>query len=181
MGLLEFKKNEFSQNGEDGILCRIFELIGTEQRACCEFGAWDGVHLSNTRALLLKGWSGLLIEGNASKHAQLRANYRENDKVKCINGMIQSADDLESALCQNGFVRPLDLLVIDIDGLDYYILEGLKIRPRVICIEVNAGHSPEAAMVSRELAESIGQPLSAVSALGVSLDIILLPLMRMPS
>ena len=43
-----------------------------------------------------------------------------------MNRMIGSADDLESALGQNALVSSLDLLVIDIDGLDYYILEGLK-------------------------------------------------------
>ena len=36
MGLLDFKENVFSQNGEDGILRRIFDLIGTEQRSCCD-------------------------------------------------------------------------------------------------------------------------------------------------
>ena len=39
----------------------------------------------------------------------------------------------------------------------------------MICIEVNGGHSPEATMISRELAETIGQPLLPVSALATKL------------
>jgi hypothetical protein len=163
MGLLSFKLNHFSQNGEDGILERIFHLIGTETKTCCEFGAWDGVHLSNTRNLLLRGWSGLLIEAEPKRFAKLRQNYSANQRAKCVHRLIADADDLELALSESGFPAVLDILVIDIDGLDYYILEGLKIRPRVICVEVNAGHSPESQVVfPRDLAaKGIGQPLSA--------------------
>ncbi len=163
MGLLSFKMDQFSQNGEDGIVERIFHLIGAETRTCCEFGAWDGVHLSNTRRLLLEGWSGLFIEADPRRFKKLKGNYSRNAKVGCVCKLVDNAHDLESALSQNGFLAALDILVIDIDGLDYYILEELKIRPRVICVEVNAGHSPESdAMLPRHLAaKNIGQPLAA--------------------
>jgi hypothetical protein len=162
MGLLKFKQNQFSQNGEDGIIRRIFELIGTETKSCCEFGAWDGVHLSNTRQLLLEGWSGLLIESDSKRFHQLRANYASSPEVKCANQRINNAADLELALSSHGFVFPLDLLVVDIDGLDYYILKELRIRPRLICIEVNSGHSPRCStLYPWETAEIVGQPLPA--------------------
>ena len=36
-----------------------------------------------------------------------------------------------------------DFVSIDVDGLDYQILKAFKKHlPKVICIEVNAGHSP---------------------------------------
>jgi hypothetical protein len=75
--------------------------------------------------------------------------------------MIDTAADLEVKLAENGFRDALDLLSIDIDGLDYYILEGLRIRPRVICVEVTSGHSPErTTMLLREVAaKGVGQPL----------------------
>jgi hypothetical protein len=163
MALLRFKYDQFSQNGEDGILARIFDLIGSESKTCCEFGAWDGVHFSNTRRLLLAGWSGLLVESDLQRFRQLENAYAGNENVKCSLQMIQSADDLELALSQNGFPAPLDLLVVDIDGLDYYIFKKLRVHPRVICIEVNAGHSPESrALLEHDVAaRSIGQPLSA--------------------
>src|SRR5579863_8320566 len=129
MGLLDFKNDQFSQNGEDGVFERVFDLIGTETRTCCEFGAWDGVHLSNTRKLLIAGWSGLLIEADPERFRRLRDNYSGNERVKCVCQLIRGADELDRALSQSGFLAPLDLLVIDIDGLDYYIFEQLKIRP----------------------------------------------------
>lgn len=167
MGLLRYKSDQFSQNGEDGILDRIFDLIGAETKTCCEFGAWDGVQLSNTRKLLLEGWSGLLIEADPKRFKKLKNNYSANKSVKCLCGLIDGADDLELALSQSGFLAALDILVIDIDGLDYYILEKLKIRPRVICVEVNAGHSPESkAVLPRDVAaKGIGQPLAAFCGL----------------
>ena len=121
------------------------------------------MHLSNTRRLFLTGWSGLLIEADPRRFKKLRNNYSENEKVKYLCKLIDGADDLEERYFQNGFMAPLDILVIDIDGLDYYILEGLKIRPRVICVEVNARHSPESeAMLPRDLATNgIGQPFAA--------------------
>ena len=54
-----------SQGGEDGVLLRLFERIGVGQKSFVEFGAWDGLHLSNTANLRLHhGWSGLLMEGS---------------------------------------------------------------------------------------------------------------------
>ena len=48
--LLEYKKHIFSQNGEDGIIEKIFEVIDVEHRTCFEVGAGDGIRFSNTVA-----------------------------------------------------------------------------------------------------------------------------------
>jgi len=163
MGLLAFGYNQFSQNGEDGILERIWSLVGIESRTCCEFGAWDGIHFSNTRRLLLSGWSGLLMEAGRARFKQLQANYRDCSNVRTLCRAVSEQDDLGEIVESARLRRDPDLLVIDIDGLDYYILEGLTCRPRVICIEVNAGHSPDSeALLPREVAaRNVGQPLPA--------------------
>ena len=53
-----FKKNVFSQNGEDGILEILLKklklLSKNKDNWCCEFGAWDGIHGSNTFNLIKK-------------------------------------------------------------------------------------------------------------------------------
>ena len=41
--LLDYKSDLYSQNGEDGIIAAIFDMIGTTTKTCCEFGAWDEV------------------------------------------------------------------------------------------------------------------------------------------
>ena len=45
---LKFRKNIYSQNGEDGILEEIIKRINLKEIEVCEFGAWDGKHYSNT-------------------------------------------------------------------------------------------------------------------------------------
>ena len=48
--LLQYASNVHSQGGEDGILDRLLQLVGTGPKHCIDIGAWDGVHLSNTRS-----------------------------------------------------------------------------------------------------------------------------------
>jgi len=46
----KYRKNLFSQNGEDGVVLEIIKRLKLNHRNkwCCEFGAWDGIHGSNT-------------------------------------------------------------------------------------------------------------------------------------
>ena len=72
--LTEFAADITSQWGENGVIEKIFDLISVQNQFCVEFGAWDGVHLSNTRPLLVGGdWKGLLIEGDADRDFVFRA------------------------------------------------------------------------------------------------------------
>ena len=48
--LLQYASNVHSQGGEDGILDRLLQLVGTGPKYCVDIGAWDGIHLSNTRS-----------------------------------------------------------------------------------------------------------------------------------
>ncbi len=137
--LTEFSENIYSQHGEDGIIGKIFELIGETSRVCIEFGAWDGFHLSNTANLWTHGWKGILIEGVESRYQELRKNIQNYDCL-CINEFVAPSgrNSLEAILDRNGVSHDIDLLSVDIDGDDYYILEGLeRLRPRVIICEYN--------------------------------------------
>ena len=54
----------YSQNDEDGIIQEIFSRIGTASKRFIEFEVQNGLE-SSCHYLLLKGWSGLWIEGSA--------------------------------------------------------------------------------------------------------------------
>lgn len=158
--LLLSKKNIFSQNGEDGVIDYIFKKMEITEGVCCEFGAWDGIHLSNARNLILHGWTAIMIEGEKGRLEQLKEAYKGNNKVI---GISEFVDDEKNNL-RNLFTRyeagqyvdKLDFLSIDIDGLDYYIFKSLDFKPKVICIEVNAGHDPNSrALVERSVAKNI--------------------------
>jgi hypothetical protein len=163
-GLLAYASNTYSQNGEDGIIARLFSVIGSRQKRCCEFGAWDGVHLSNTRALIEGGWSGALIECDNERFKRLKDNISQFPQAVAINACVDTgANRLSAILKKSGFSSELDFLSIDVDGLDYELFLSLHdIQPRVICVEVNAGHDPETtALIPQQVAaNNVGQPLS---------------------
>ena len=52
----KYKKNFFSQNGEDGVILELLKRLKLKKKIlwCCEFGAWDGIHGSNTFNLVKK-------------------------------------------------------------------------------------------------------------------------------
>jgi len=139
--LLKFSKNIASQFGEDGIIEKIFEILGTENQYCIEFGGWDGKYLSNCFNLIEnKGWSGCFIEANKERFLDLVANHGFNPKVNCINKFVEISGEnsLETILSSINAPRGIDLLSIDIDGLDYFIWEELTTyTPRLVVIEFN--------------------------------------------
>lgn len=49
--LSDYKFIKHSQFGEDGIIQKIFEIIGTKSKFCIEFGGYDGITMSNTAYL----------------------------------------------------------------------------------------------------------------------------------
>lgn len=140
--LFDYRHNIFSQSGEDGMISKIFEIIGTTSKISVEFGAWDGIYLSNTANLWTSdsSWQGVLIEGDQDKFKQLLSTVSFFPNCKAINAWVgKDTDDcLEMLLHKNGIIQDIDLLSIDIDGNDYYMIESLDdIRPRVIVVEYN--------------------------------------------
>ncbi|MBS0191356.1 MAG: hypothetical protein U0573_09840 [Phycisphaerales bacterium] len=140
--LWNHRSNVTSQCGEDGILAKIFEVIGQHGKVCVEFGAWDGVLYSNTHSLIRQqDWTGYLIEANAEKFKTLQHTYRDNPKAHLVNRYVQldkGQGTLDEILAEQNCPREIDLLCIDVDGIDYYIWEGLAAHTaKVIVIEFN--------------------------------------------
>ena len=74
--LNKYGKNIKSQDGEDGILEYIFDVIGQESKRGVEFGAWDGEYSSTTWNLIVnKGWEGVYIESNGEKYKALSEKW----------------------------------------------------------------------------------------------------------
>jgi hypothetical protein len=139
--LQEFCKNVTTQRGEDGIVEKIFEIIGATNRYCVEFGAWDGKLYSSTWNLLNNHrWGGLLIEANEVKFAELEGAYRGNDQVATLNTLVEQEGEasLDAILTRAGAPVDLDFLCIDVDGVDWHIWNSLtEFLPKVILIEFN--------------------------------------------
>jgi hypothetical protein len=140
--LLEHKRNEYSQTGEDGIIEKILQVLPNNDKWCVEFGAWDGIFLSNTRHLICaKGFSAVLIEATPDRFRDLQRNYSHcREKVVTINSLVGFGDDdnLDRILDDTPVPDDFDLLSIDIDGNDYHVWKrSVRYRPKVVVIEFN--------------------------------------------
>jgi hypothetical protein len=169
--LSSYADNTFSQNGEDGILRRIFDMLEVSQGWCVEFGAWDGVYLSNTYNLIKNhGWRAVLIEADAAKFETLEQNARPYADVTCINRLVEfdPPNNLDGILAQTDAPSDLDLLSIDIDGNDYHVWEGLRAyRPKVVVIEFNLTIPNHIEFVqARDMAVKHGSSFLAMVKLG---------------
>ncbi len=128
--------NAYSQFGEDGIIDKIFELVGTKNKWCLEVGASDGLFCSNTRRLIERGWRGILIESDPELYRRLAANSPLN--AICVEQKVSVTGDgrLDAILCRYGAPIDIDLVSIDIDGQDYYVFNSMiGYSPRVVIVE----------------------------------------------
>ena len=143
--LLEHRRDVTSQCGEDGIIAKILETIGTQGKhgqVCVEFGAWDGKKYSNTYDLVKQqGWTGYLIESSAQRFAALQETYRGDAHARLIHRLVKldpGEGTLEEILAEHGCPDEIDVLSIDIDGNDYHVWEGMAgRRAKVVVIEFN--------------------------------------------
>lgn len=135
----------FSQSGEDGIINEIFNRIGISNRFFIEFGVGGGIE-NNTAHLLLQGWSGLWIETDPAAYEEIKKRFQKfiaNKKLTVLNAYI-TRDNIESLFNQVRVPKEFDLLSIDIDGMDYWVLNAIRtFSPRVITIEYNAAMGPK--------------------------------------
>lgn len=141
MRLLDHARDVHSQFGEDGILEKTLATLGARDRWCVEFGAWDGVHLSNTRHLIdSQGYRAVLIEGDAARHADLARRAARDPGTTAIHAFVgwDGPNRLDALLARTALPRDFDLLSIDIDGNDYHVWSALAdYAPKVVCIEFN--------------------------------------------
>lgn len=171
INLSHFKADFSSQGGENGILAKIFETIGTTNRTLIDVGAFDLKTLSNVYPLWNdEGWAALLIEGN-SLYWQRMIRGGAPQRVKILNLLVEPEGErsLDMILRREGTPMAPDLLSIDVDGVDYHIWKGLlDYQPRVVVIEYNPTIPPHLSVIGRRGGNYIGASAKALADLGVS-------------
>lgn len=137
--------NKYSQNGEDCIIDEIFKRVQPTHRIVVECGAADGLWFSNSRNLIEQGWKGLLIEGDDESFKALFNRYKADDSValECRTIQATGPDRFDAVFAEHGLPEAFDLLIIDVDGMDYYLWNSLvNYRPTVVICEYDPNVDP---------------------------------------
>jgi len=145
--LIEYRKNRYSQNGEDGVIAEICRRWGVTSGWFCEFGAWDGKYGSNCYSLLLDGWRGVMIEGEEDRFKVLQrmaGRYQDRLVTRCAFVMSDGGpNSLDNLLRDTGIPREFEVLSIDIDSYDYHVWQSFtEFRPRLVIIEIDSSTLP---------------------------------------
>lgn len=122
---------KYSQADEECYLEHILNHLPQESRHIVELGAWDGYHLSNTRYFIEKGYTALLIDGDNRGNKEVKEHFITKRNILDI-------------LADYKTPTHFDLLCLDLDGNDLYILEEILSGyiPSVIICEFNPIHKP---------------------------------------
>jgi len=171
MNLLDYRNDVTSSAGEDGIITKIFEIIGEESRWCVELGALNGTHDSNVWNLIRnKKWSGVLIEADQTYFEKLQAEYAHDAGAVCVNEFVsfEGEHSLDAIFARTKIPKTFDLFVLDIDGNEYHVWESLReYRPRVMVVEFNPTIPNDVAFVqSRDMSVYQGSSLRSFVDLG---------------
>jgi hypothetical protein len=135
-------KKCFSATDEDGITLEILRRIGgLEDGVFAEFGVGEGTE-NNTLILAALGWKGFWVGGQ-----DLAVAYRDSARFSYEKAWITAENIL--ALSRSGLQRidaaALDVVSLDLDGNDIYLVEKLLaggIRPKLFIVEYNGKFPP---------------------------------------
>jgi hypothetical protein len=145
-------RDEYSENGEDGVLLEIFTRLGLlkteEPRYCVEFGAWDGKKGSNTFQFVKNyNYSAIYIESKRKRFKQLKETQKSYPNIIALNNKVtykeNSRNSLDHLLQKNRVPMSFQLLSIDIDSYDLAVFENLNnFIPFVVVIEIDSSIKP---------------------------------------
>ena len=113
--LRAYAASTYSQFGEDGIVGEILKRLASVvdlDRWCAEFGAWDGVYLSNTCKLIREeSYNAVLIEGDAERVGELTRNFPQSNVVKiCRFVNFEGPDSLDNVFSETPIPQNFDFL-----------------------------------------------------------------------
>lgn len=169
-----YRFNIFSQNGEDGVIEEILKRLNItgKDNWCVEFGAWDGVHLSNTFNLVKnKYWNAVYIEGDSNRFKSLISTSSEFKTINPIKAYVshdkESQFSLDNILRKTNICKDFELLSIDVDSYDLDIWDSLEdFNPKIVVIEINSSFLP--GVFFRNSEKISGNSFSSTLSVGIN-------------
>jgi hypothetical protein len=132
----------YSQFEEDGILLYIFSLIPPANRICVEICAGNGRECMATNLIINHGWWGYLFdghEGNVQDGRRFFSNHKDTflHPPSFTQAWI-TAENVNDRLISAGLAGVVDLLSLDLDGMDYWVWKAIDaIQPQVVVCETH--------------------------------------------
>lgn len=146
------KKGGFSRFKEDQILAQyIAELLPSGHGGTAvDIGAGDGARWSNTYALFSNGWKGVGFESDSPKFRKLARAYRHFPGVSASSDRV-TPDTVAPLLKSLRVEKNFEVLSLDIDGNDYWVLKAIlsEFRPRLIVTEINEKIPPPIRFIAK--------------------------------
>lgn len=141
----------YSQNREDGILLFLFAVLGTTDRMAVEICAGDGIECNSANLVLNHGWSALLVDGDERRVRRGREFYARRRETQVWGPTLAqrwiTAENVNDVLVEHGVEGEIDLLGLDLDGVDWWVWRALDVvRPRVVVLEYQDIWGPERAV-----------------------------------
>jgi hypothetical protein len=135
----------YSQYGEDGIIEYLIQRADITPEVFVEIGVETYIE-ANTRFLAEhRQWRGLIVDQNPELHndlARTRLNWRS--QVTAVSSFV-TRENIKPIVASAVGSDGLGLLSVDIDGVDYWILERLvDFQPALVIVEYNALFGPTA-------------------------------------
>jgi len=132
-------------DGGDGLIVYILDIIYENLEIepikwIVEFGAHPGDEGVFLDCLIKDGYKAVLIEGVKQNFEGLVDQYKDNDRVICINEFVgfEGQNSLDQILSKTQVPEIFDVLLIDVDSIEYQIWESLsKYNPLLAVIEFN--------------------------------------------
>lgn len=142
---------KYSQFEEDGILLYIFSLIPPINRTCVEICAGSGRQCNTTNLIINHGWWGHLFDGDDKNVAEGKAFFaRHKDTFLYPPRFTKAwitAEHVNDQIALSGARGPIDLLSLDIDGMDYWVWKAITvIEPQVVVCEAHNPVPPDKAL-----------------------------------
>jgi hypothetical protein len=142
---------KYSEFDEDGILLFIFALMPPSNRICVEICAGDGRVCNTTNLIINHGWWGHLFDGNEYLVRSGQMFFAQHKGTflyppRFTRAWI-TAENVNDLILRSGASGPVDLLSLDIDGMDYWVWKAITaIEPQVVVCETENPIPPDRAL-----------------------------------
>lgn len=129
----------FSQNGEDGILDYLIHQLNLEKPKFIEIGVGDYTE-ANTRFIFERcSPKGTIVDCIENLEDKVKKNLKLwKGELKIINKIVNSKNIIE-IMQESNCSSDLDIFSLDIDGIDYWIIDKLpKNFSKIVVLEYNS-------------------------------------------